>query len=122
MNTELKKIKDEQEYELIMAEILDLMNKGEDNLSSDELEKIRTMALAAQAYEKEHYYIHQSPSTFQDMVELVVYEMKLKQKDVAGTLCIRNAKLSLNQNGDQRPHIPFIKAVYHELNVPAISS
>ena len=47
----------ESEYETAMIEILDLMNKGEADLSPDELEKIRTMALAAQAYEKEHYYI-----------------------------------------------------------------
>ncbi|WP_439558070.1 hypothetical protein [Dyadobacter sp.] len=119
MDIDFQHIKDEQEYELIMAEILDLMNKGEANLSPDESEKIRTLALAAQAYEKEHYPI-EPPRTFQGMVELLVYEMKLKQKDVAGTFCISDAKLSLDRNGNQRPDIPFIAAVKQKSKVPAM--
>lgn len=53
---EYQKIESEVEYERIMEEILDLMNKGEANLTKGELETIRTMALAAQAYEREHHY------------------------------------------------------------------
>lgn len=63
MNIECRQIKNERDYELIMAEILDLMNKGESYLSSEESEKIRPMALASPAYEKEHYYV-KPPSSF----------------------------------------------------------
>jgi len=40
-----------------MDEILTLMNKGEAALSKSETEKLRTMALAAQSYEKNMYTI-----------------------------------------------------------------
>lgn len=53
---EYKKIDSEVEYEVIMEELLVLMNKGEANLTEAEFETIRTMALAAQAYEREHHY------------------------------------------------------------------
>jgi HTH-type transcriptional regulator/antitoxin HigA len=110
--------KTESEYDKAMIEIDRLMRKGENNLSDSELGKIRTMALAAQAYEQEHYYI-EPPRTLEGMIELRMYEMRLKQKDLAKTLGVSGAKLSLILNGKQKPDIPFIKAVHTKLNVPA---
>jgi HTH-type transcriptional regulator / antitoxin HigA len=46
----------EEEYEEAMVVIYQLMQKGEANVTASELEKIRVMALAAQAYEREHHY------------------------------------------------------------------
>lgn len=56
MKETVEKILTEEQYERLMKEILDLMNKGEENLSESELVAIREMALLAQAYEREHYY------------------------------------------------------------------
>lgn len=115
---EFEEIKSEREYESIMEEILDLMNKGEANMTEKELEKVRIMALAAQHYETEHYYI-EPPRTLEGMIELRMYELKLKQKDLAVTLGVSNTKLSMILNGKQKPDIPFIKAVHTKLDVPA---
>ena len=46
------KIENESEYNALMKEIDALMKKGENNLSDNEAEELRAMALAAQAYEK----------------------------------------------------------------------
>ncbi|MCE7063468.1 hypothetical protein [Dyadobacter sp. CY343] len=67
MNSTYTKIESEPEYNRIMEEILVLMNKGEVNLSEAEMQKIRKMALAAEAYEREHYYI-EPPKALQGMV------------------------------------------------------
>ncbi|MCE6992846.1 helix-turn-helix domain-containing protein [Dyadobacter sp. CY323] len=115
---EFEKITSEQQYELIMENILDIMNKGEANISDTEAKELRRMALAAQAYEKEHYYI-EPPRTFQGMIELRMYELRLKQNELARTLGVSDAKLSLILNGKQRPDIPFIKAVHTKLDIPA---
>lgn len=56
MKDTAEKILTEEQYEKLMAEILDLMNKGEANLSATELNEIKEMALLAQAYEREHHY------------------------------------------------------------------
>lgn len=115
---QFEQITTEDRYEQIMDEILDLMNKGEGNLNEEELMKLHSAALSAQAYEKKHYYV-QPPRTLEGMIELRMYELKLKQKDLAETLGVSGAKLSLILNGKQKPDIPFIKAVYTKLNVPA---
>jgi len=53
------------------------------------------------------------------MIEMRMYEMRLKQHDLAKKLNISDAKLSLIMNGKQRPDVDFLKAVYTELNVDA---
>ncbi|MFN8346613.1 MAG: helix-turn-helix domain-containing protein [Spirosomataceae bacterium] len=112
------KITNETEYERIMEEILHLMNQGEGNLNKEEKEKLRNLALAAQVYEQNLYTIP-APTTLEGMIELRMYEMKLKQKDLAKTLGVSDAKLSLILSGKQKPDIPFIKAVHTKLNVSA---
>ncbi|MCD8538914.1 MAG: helix-turn-helix domain-containing protein [Leadbetterella sp.] len=101
-----------------MSEILALMNKGEVNLTDQEVNRLRTLALEAQAYEKSIYAIP-APSTLEGMIELKMYEMKLRQKDLAKTLKVSDTKLSMILSGKQKPDVPFLKALYRDLDIPA---
>lgn len=114
----IKAIISENEYNKTMIEIDLLMKKGEKNLTDFEFEKIRQLALQAQAYEHSIYSIP-PPSTLEGMIELRMYEMKLKQKDLAKTLKVSDTKLSLILSGKQKPDVAFIKEVYQQLNVSA---
>lgn len=114
----MKKIKDESDYSNVMAKIDSLMAKGSETVSKEELAEIRKLALTAQDYEKEKYVID-APSSLAGMIEMRMFEMHLKQKDLAKKLKISDAKLSLIMNGKQKPDIDFLKAVYFELKVDA---
>lgn len=114
----MKKISNDGDYNEVMSKIDSLMAKGSQGVSKEELEDIRTMALAAQGYEQEKYVLD-TPTTLTGMIELRMFEMKLKQKDLADKLSISNAKLSLIMNGKQRPDIGFLKAVHQYLKVDA---
>ena len=114
----MKKIKDEGDYSDVIAKIDSLMAKGSGNVSTKELQEIRKLALTAQEYEQEKYVI-EAPSTLAGMIEMRMYEMRLKQKDLAKKLKISDTKLSLIINGKQRPDIDFLKAVHSELKVDA---
>ena len=46
-----------------------------------------------------------------------MYEMKLKQKDLARKLKVSDTKLSLVMSGKQKPDVNFLKAVNQQLNV-----
>jgi HTH-type transcriptional regulator/antitoxin HigA len=76
------------------------------------------LALTAQDYEQQKYVIA-VPTTLNGMIEMRMYEMRLKQKDLAKKLKVSDAKLSLIMNGKQRPDLDFLKAVHIELNVDA---
>ena len=101
-----------------MAKIDSLMAKGSKNVSKEELEDIRVLALAAQEYEQKKHVVS-PPKTLAGMIAMRMYQMRLKQRDLAKKLNISDAKLSLIINGKQRPDVDFLKAVYTELHVDA---
>ena len=113
-----KNISTKAEYTATMARIDKLMSKGSSNLTKAELQEIRKLALAAESYEHATYEI-EMPETLAGMIEMKMYEMKLKQKDLAKKLKISDTKLSLILNGKQRPDVDFLKAVHKELHVDA---
>lgn len=111
-------IQNEIDYERFMGEIEDLMDKGESNLTIEESDLVRNMAIAAQAYEQKNYRT-KMPNTLPEMISLRMYEMKLKQNEVAKKLGVSDTKLSLILHGKQKPDIKFIKALHSKLQVPA---
>jgi len=120
MKTEILKykVKNEQQHAELLAQVDVLMRKGEKNVTSEESEEIRQMGLALQEYELEVYPIS-PPKTLEGMIELRMYELRLKQKDLAETLGVTPVKLSMILSGKQKPDVHFLKALYKKLNVPA---
>lgn len=113
-----KKISTESAYKKVMTKIDTLMIKGSKNVTKTELSEIRKLALAAQNYEANKFVID-APSTLTGMIEMKMYENKLRQKDVARQLNVSPAKLSLIMSGKQKPDINFLKALHTKLNVDA---
>ncbi|MDB5152198.1 MAG: Helix-turn-helix domain protein [Mucilaginibacter sp.] len=114
----MKTIKNEADYKNVMAKIDSLMAKGSDNISKGELAEIRTLAQSAQGYEQARYVI-EAPSTLIGMIEMRMFEMKLRQRDLAQKLNVSDAKLSLIMNGKQKPGVDFLKAVHSQLHIDA---
>ena len=112
----MKPYKTITQYNKAMQDILQLMNKGEANLTDIETKKLRSMSLAAQAYEKNIYTIP-APSTVEGMIELRMYEMKLKQKELAKLMGIAEPKLSQILSGKRVPDVQFLKAAYQKLHI-----
>jgi len=111
-----KKITTESDYKAVMARVDKLMSKGSQNVSKSELTEIRKLALQAQEYEQSKFTI-EPPTTLAGIIEMKMYEMRLKQKDLAKKLKVSDAKLSLIMNGKQKPDVDFLKAVHKQLHV-----
>jgi HTH-type transcriptional regulator / antitoxin HigA len=111
-------ISSEADYSAVMAKIDALMAKGSGNVSKSELAEIRTLALKAQAYEQKKFAIG-PPTTLGGIIEMKMYDLKLKQTQLAKKLHISDTKLSLIMSGKQRPDISFLKAVHKELQIDA---
>ena len=112
----VKKIINERDYKKIMSKIDRLMTKGSRNITKGELAEIRKLALTAQLYEQNKYVI-EPPTTLAGIIEMKMYEMRLKQKDLARKLKVSDTKLSLIMNGKQKPDVNFLKSVNQQLNV-----
>jgi HTH-type transcriptional regulator / antitoxin HigA len=114
----VKQIKSEAQYRRAMAEILNLMNKGEANLSKSQTDKLRKLAVAAQSYEKSIYTIPQ-PTTLEGMIQLKMYERRLKQKELAELMGLSEPKLSQILTGKRVPDVAFLKAAHQKLGIDA---
>ena len=114
----MKKIDNDIDYNSTINRIDGLMAKGSDKVSKDELAEIRSLALMAQAYEKTKYLID-APTTLIGMIEMRMFEMRLKQKELARKLNVSDTKLSLIMNGKQKPGVEFLKAVHTQLKIDA---
>ena len=112
----VKKITSETEYKKVMDKIDALMAKGSKNVSKAELADLRKLASSAQKYEQDKFVIP-PPTTLEGIIEMKMFEMKLKQKDLARKLQVSDTKLSLIMNGKQKPDIHFLKALQKHLNI-----
>jgi HTH-type transcriptional regulator / antitoxin HigA len=112
----MKTFKTSGEYDKAMEDILRLMNNGEANLSKTESKKLRSLTVAAQAYQKNMYKIP-APATVEGMIELRMYELKLKQKELAKLMGIAEPKLSQILSGKRHPDVQFLKAAYQKLHI-----
>lgn len=116
MNTGQLTYKTEAEYETAMDEIYELMNRGEANLSEAEKDKVREMAVAAEAYEDKHFPFP-PPETIPEMVEQKRFELNLTITGLADLLGLGKTKLSQILSSKREPDITFLKAVYHKLGI-----
>lgn len=116
MATRKIKIVNEKEYNATMKKIDALMKKGEKKLTDEEAKELRALALAAQAFEKTIYIIP-APKTLEGIIELKMYERKLKQKELAKLLGIAEPKLSQIMSKKRKPDVAFLKSVHKLLGI-----
>lgn len=110
------KIESEKDYNATMKKIDALMKKGENNLTDKDAEQLRVLALAAQTYEKSIYTIP-APKTLEGLIELKIYEKKLKQKELAKLLGMGEPKLSQIMSRKRKPDVAFLKAAHRLLGI-----
>ncbi|WP_291917172.1 transcriptional regulator [Chitinophaga sp.] len=111
-------ISSEKEYTTAMQRIHTLMKKGESNLNATELKELHQLSIAAEKFEDARYPIPK-PTTLAGMIELKMFEMKLKQKEMATMLDIGEAKFSQILNGKRDPDVDFLKKIYYKLKIDA---
>jgi antitoxin component HigA of HigAB toxin-antitoxin module len=106
-------------YHETMIEIYELMNKGETNLSTEELDRLEIMAIAAEQYEDEVLHLKpvKQPKSLPEVIELFMFENKLSQAKLADKLGIGKPKLSQIMTGKRKPDVLFLKALYGKLNL-----
>lgn len=110
------KVENEKDYNATMKKVDALMKKGETNLTNKEAEELRSLALAAQVYEKSIYTIP-VPKTLEGLIELKMYERRLKQKELARLMGIGEPKLSQIMSKKRKPDVAFLKAAHKFLGI-----
>lgn len=111
-------IKTKEAYDAVMIEIDTLMKRGEANLNSKELIRLRSLAEAAEMYEDIHDPLP-LPESLPEMIRMRMFQMHLNQSFAAKLLGVSDAKFSLIMRGKQKPDVYFIKALHDKFSVDA---
>ncbi|MFC1226596.1 helix-turn-helix domain-containing protein [Pedobacter sp. BG31] len=122
MNNSFKILSKEQ-YHSTMVEVYSLMNKGEDNLSDTELNRLQILSLEAERYENEELNLipQSEPKSLVDVLEAFMYKNKMNRTKLAEKLHVGKPKLSQILNGKREVDVSLLKAIYSELKIdPAI--
>lgn len=117
----MEKSLNKKEFEKVeknMNALLDLATQkgGFEQLSDKEKKDLDRYTQTVKNYEDAHYTIP-IPETLQGLLELKMYENKLKQKDLAKMLHVTDTKLSEIMNDKRKPNVSFLKAVHHVFGI-----
>ncbi len=101
-----------------MNDLLAIVTKkgGFDYLTKKESADLNTYTKIVKAYEDMHYTIP-LPQTVQGLIELKMFENKLKQKELAKLLNTTDTKLSEIMHNKRKPSISFLKAMNQILGI-----
>ncbi|MEI6595343.1 MAG: helix-turn-helix domain-containing protein [Bacteroidota bacterium] len=89
---------------------------GFDYLTKKESAELNKYTQIVKGYEDTHYTIA-LPQTVQGLIELKMFENKLKQKDLAKMLNTTDTKLSEIMHNKRKPSISFLKAMNQTLGI-----
>lgn len=89
---------------------------GFDNLSAKEKLSLNKFTGIVKEYEDANVIIPM-PQTVQGLIELKMYELKLKQKELAKLLNTTDTKLSEIMNSKRKPSLSFLKAMHEVLGI-----
>ena len=117
----MKKEITKKEFEIAekrMNELLAIATKkgGFKHLTKKESTELNKHTQIVNAYEEKHYTIP-LPETLQGLIELKMYENKLKQKELAKMLNTTDTKLSEIMHNKRKPSISFLKAMHQILGI-----
>jgi HTH-type transcriptional regulator/antitoxin HigA len=110
------RINNNKDYDAVMKRIDELVEIPDNKLTKALASELHRLAKMAQAYEKTIYTI-KPPSTFEGVLEMKMYELKLTQGKMAKRLKVSDAKFSLILSGKQQPDIKFLKTVHDSLGI-----
>ena len=119
------KINSEAEYRQVMERVETYLQKstqqgGLHTLNTMEKEELRHLSLLAETWEDGIPIMPvRHPRTLTEMLELKMYEQKLKQKDLAALLGISATRLSEVMQGKRKVNMDLAKRLYFVLKIDA---
>ena len=120
-----KKINNKKEYDEVMKRIEKLLQKttktgGFKNLPTKEVETLKSLSLMVEQFEDSVPLMPiKAPTTLTEMIRYKMFEMNLRQKQLAKVLNISEARISELLTGKRKINIELAKKLHEKLNIDA---
>ena len=107
-----------EQYRECLDEYMKYVNQPSETLTSENIARMKELVKALSTYEDKFVELPK-PSSLVGMIELRMFERKLKQKDLAVLLDETNSRISEILNGKRKVSIDVAKKLYKMLDIPA---
>ena len=115
----MKTIKTKKDYHSAMAELEVYLQKGFAKFSKKEAEKLKELTAMIEKHESLNYVLPMQPGNITEMIELKMFEKKLKQKDLAKILGISDTRISEVLRGKRKVNLELAKKLHAKLGIDA---
>jgi len=117
-------IQTEADYRAVQAEVEAYLQKatqggGFASLSEQDDQELLRLSHLMRAYEQVNYPMPSQPQTLAGMIELKMFERKLKQKDLAELLEVEAPRVSELLRGKRRLSLEMARQLYKKLGISA---
>ena len=123
---EIDKITNDSEHEVIASKIEELLKKSSSNggfssLTKEETLLLKNLSLLVEEYEDNQLHLMpiKAPKTIIEMIRFKMYEMNIKQKQLAKLLEMSEARISELLNGKRKLNLEIAKKLHRKLNIDA---
>jgi HTH-type transcriptional regulator/antitoxin HigA len=122
---ETAKIENRKEYDAVMAHIETLLQKsteagGFDKLTKKDAETLENLSLIAEQFEDSIPLMPiKQPSTIAEMLRYKMFELNLKQKQLAKLVGVSETRISELLSGKRKLNIGLAKKLHLKLNIDA---
>jgi len=123
---EINKITNDSEHEVIASKIEELLKKSSSNggfnsLTKEETLLLKNLSLLVEEYEDNQLHLMpiKVPKTLIEMIRFKMYEMNIKQKQLAKLLEMSEARISELLNGKRKLNLEIAKKLHRKLNIDA---
>lgn len=122
---ETAKIENRKEYDAVMAHIETLLQKSTeagrfDKLTKKDAETLKNLSLIAEQFEDSIPLMPiKQPSTIAEMLRYKMFELNLKQKQLAKLVGVSETRISELLSGKRKLNIGLAKKLYFKLNIDA---
>lgn len=123
---EINKITNDSEHDVIASKIEALLKKSSSNggfssLTKEETLLLKNLSLLVEEYEDNQLHLMpiKAPKTLIEMIRFKMYEMNIKQKQLAKLLEMSEARISELLNGKRKLNLEIAKKLHCKLNIDA---
>jgi HTH-type transcriptional regulator/antitoxin HigA len=107
----------ENQYNAALSEIETYLQKGSNALSWDEKNELRRVSLLVEAYEQLVSPMPLPAQSLVGMIQVKMFERRMKQKELAVFLGVSETTLSEVLNGKRKVNLDLAKKLYKKLGI-----
>lgn len=107
----------ENQYNDALSVIETYLQRGSDALTSDEEEELLRISLLVEAYEQQTFPMPLPPQSLVGMIQVKMFERRMRQKELATLLEVSETTLSEVLNGKRKVNLDLAKKLYKKLGI-----